>query len=80
MDPEAALKSLDEALDCQDREGVFEFSDALIQWISAGGFCPLRSAEKDWRTDLTRNQLFKYLVALRSATGIGQNGEDVVVE
>lgn len=77
MDPEAALNSLDQALAARDQEGIFEYSDALFGWINSGGFLPFLSGDSDWRSDLNRDQVLKYLFDVRSATGIDQNGEDV---
>lgn len=77
MDPDAALRALDKAIDDRDRQGVFEYSDALIGWMRGGGFNPMDNRiGNDWRGMFTRGEMLAYLGEINSATGIKPNGED----
>ncbi len=78
MDPFAALKALDEAIASRDRQGVFEYSDALIGWLRGRGFNPWdKWIGLDWRAMLPSSEIIAYLEDLNHATGIAPNGEDV---
>ena len=77
MDPEAALKGLDEALEVRDRQAAFELADALIGWLKGHGFNPMDNRHGiDFRAGFTRFELTRYLEDIRGATGIKDNGED----
>ncbi len=77
MDPEAALKALNKAIDNRDRQGVLEYSDALIGWLKGHGWNPWdKRIGIDWRAMLPRSELILYLEEINAATGILPNGED----
>jgi hypothetical protein len=61
MDPTAALKQLDSAMACKDRESIAEFAEALLTWLAKGGFEPEVSLIDDWRAEFDRAQWYGYL-------------------
>ncbi len=68
MDPFAALKTLDEALQGQDRQAVYDSTEALIGWCRGGGFLPFNEENHDWRGGLTRAQFVTYLWHLNTVS------------
>ncbi len=64
MDPNAAWKALNAALSERDRQGVFDYADALVGWLDGQGFMPT-IPEWDWRSGLTRKQFIEMLRQLR---------------
>ncbi len=70
MDPDATLKSLDEAINTDDCDGTKEFSGYLIDWLEKGGFPPLQTGSDfdhslDWRLNLGRDEWLGYLHGIR---------------
>lgn len=71
MDPDACLKALDEALDNKDRESIYEYAEALIGWLTPGGYNPFdKRIGMDWRANLTLYEIKSYLGDLSRACGI----------
>lgn len=64
MDPDIALKALDDAMLARDRDSVVEYADALIGWLEKGSFLP-RIDERDWRYRLTREELIALFRVMR---------------
>jgi hypothetical protein len=71
MDPVAALEALDSAMyEEMDREAVAEYADALVHWLSNGGFRPVGPHGADWRGSLTDGQLLSHFRALKQVANL----------
>lgn len=67
MDPVAALKELDHAMNHNEREEIAAHASDLIEWLEKGGARPVgkEDAAYDWRGTLTTKQLISHLRVIR---------------
>lgn len=64
MDPDEAIKQLDQEIISGDRSDVRDSTGNLIQWLEQGGICP-HFPEYDYRSKLEGYGLVCYLRDLR---------------
>lgn len=71
MDPVAALEAFDAAMMARDLDAIAEYADALVGWLSKGGFKPCGPHGSDWRGKLTDGEMMSMFRMARHIAEIG---------